>query len=318
MKKSLFHIGDCLALKGMDERFYGIILFGINISAEHHIYDFILCGTSFETIPTMLEIKAGGLLARTLSTEEQDTITGFHAVHLSHQLLTANKDSLIPIGFVKIKDSKSQYIGSGRHLQYWNQLQRFIVSPLGTSATITVMDFEVLQQAQYPRELKKVREFWEFGKGMAHPKAVALLKAPYFWDNFDEYAPFGSDNGFDAFYAFKNWRQENPGDTALRFIPELEHLWAFRFHHLWNLSTPKIIFSDPDQYEKFLAANQAIIAICFGQLVLEGYIEFDLKKAGQFALQRLLHPLNLARFREPVRTEWKGRLDHMLALLDQV
>lgn len=39
-------------------------------------------------------------------------------------------------------------------------------------------------------------------KEIAHPDALQLLKEDFFWDTSDEFAPFGSDEGSDAFSKF--------------------------------------------------------------------------------------------------------------------
>jgi uncharacterized protein YfeS len=43
----------------------------------------------------------------------------------------------------------------------------------------------------------------------AHPRARELMIEEFLWDCVDEEAPFGSDEGHDAFYEFREWRQRN-------------------------------------------------------------------------------------------------------------
>ena len=43
----------------------------------------------------------------------------------------------------------------------------------------------------------------------AHPRAVALMPEPYFWDPDDDFAPVGSDEGFEAYRKFYSWRIKN-------------------------------------------------------------------------------------------------------------
>ena len=43
----------------------------------------------------------------------------------------------------------------------------------------------------------------------AHPRARELMSEAFLWDCVDEEAPFGSDEGFDAYYEFREWRQHN-------------------------------------------------------------------------------------------------------------
>ncbi len=45
---------------------------------------------------------------------------------------------------------------------------------------------------------------------LAHPRARELMPEEFFWDCTNEWAPFGSDEGSDAYYEFRRWREENP------------------------------------------------------------------------------------------------------------
>src|SRR5687767_9020380 len=44
---------------------------------------------------------------------------------------------------------------------------------------------------------------------LAHPNARLLMTEGFFWDCTDEEAPFGSDEGHDAYYEFRTWRSEH-------------------------------------------------------------------------------------------------------------
>jgi len=41
----------------------------------------------------------------------------------------------------------------------------------------------------------------------AHPRARQLMREEFFWDCVDEEAPFGSDEGWQAYYEFRGWRR---------------------------------------------------------------------------------------------------------------
>src|SRR5688572_14924757 len=44
----------------------------------------------------------------------------------------------------------------------------------------------------------------------AHARARELMPEEVLWDCADEEAPFGSDEGHDAYYEFREWRERNP------------------------------------------------------------------------------------------------------------
>src|SRR5687768_8736750 len=52
----------------------------------------------------------------------------------------------------------------------------------------------------------------------AHARARELLVEEFFWDCVDEEAPFGSDEGHDAYYEFRRWRTEHPSDSLVGCI----------------------------------------------------------------------------------------------------
>ena len=47
-------------------------------------------------------------------------------------------------------------------------------------------------------------------KENAHPKAVELMTEDLFWSAGDETAPFGSDEGFESYSSWREWRTSNP------------------------------------------------------------------------------------------------------------
>src|SRR5688572_15342269 len=49
----------------------------------------------------------------------------------------------------------------------------------------------------------------------AHARARELLTEEFFWDCVDEEAPFGSDEGHDAYYEWREWRAANPAAPLL-------------------------------------------------------------------------------------------------------
>src|SRR5438105_15589798 len=43
----------------------------------------------------------------------------------------------------------------------------------------------------------------------AHSRARELMTEEFLWDCVDEEAPFGSDEGHNAYYEFREWRERN-------------------------------------------------------------------------------------------------------------
>jgi uncharacterized protein YfeS len=131
---------------------------------------------------------------------------------------------------------------------------------------------------------------------LAHPRARELLVEEFFWDCADEEAPFGSDEGHDAYFEYREWRQKHP-DAPL--IDCLSWILDGRLdEYSSELCTDEQIRRDvahPD--DAFMAdcwdmftLDATIIATGFGQLLDEGRIDAAAKPYLRVALTRQLHP----------------------------
>ena len=74
----------------------------------------------------------------------------------------------------------------------------------------------------------------------ARPRARELMTEKVLWDCVDEDAPFGSDEGHDAYYEFRAWREEKQSgkfdgvfglDHARRSIGEIQRSTLFGRKH---------------------------------------------------------------------------------------
>lgn len=50
----------------------------------------------------------------------------------------------------------------------------------------------------------------------AHPKAKKILTKEFYWSPIEESGPFGSDDGSDAIYGFRQWRAKNQAISPLK------------------------------------------------------------------------------------------------------
>ena len=131
---------------------------------------------------------------------------------------------------------------------------------------------------------------------LAHPRARELLVEDFFWDCADEEAPFGSDEGHDAYFEYRNWRKENPKAPlvdCLAWILE-DQLDEYTLE-LCSDEQVRTDLAEPD--EAFMAdswdmftLDATIIATAFGQLLDEGRIDSAAKPFVNVALTRQLHP----------------------------
>lgn len=130
----------------------------------------------------------------------------------------------------------------------------------------------------------------------AHPRARELMVEPLFWDCVDEAAPFGSDEGSDAYYEWRNWREENPNAPLTECLDWIldGQLEAYNDSIASNeqmeldAANPEGAFL-ADQYDMY-TLDTTIIATCLGQLMDEGTIDADAKPFIHVAIKRQRNP----------------------------
>lgn len=207
-------------------------------------------------------------------------------------------------------------------------------------------------------------ENYELSPETAHPKAKELLTEDFYWSSIDEDSPFGNDDGSDAFYGFRHWRNSNKTESPIVFLRELISEWGFPpfdWNTLDTIAINEYINADnsmsnsslqdqiPAMKEHFkemaeregkefdeelfnqsftavtgnmggtylLAIDNAIIAIGFGQFVLEGSIDSDLKELTTIALQREMTQSLIDKWGEYKKTRMTT-LNRMLSDIDNI
>lgn len=121
-------------------------------------------------------------------------------------------------------------------------------------------------------------------KEFAHPKALEILNDAIFWDGSNEFAPFGSDEGSDAFYIFQDWLKDHPEGEA----------WEYLQGMAISQKIPLIYLEQEDISElesglKYILIEEfdwEVIAICFAQFILKGYISAQAKQIGVNVINR--------------------------------
>jgi len=99
-----------------------------------------------------------------------------------------------------------------------------------------------------------------------HPRARELMPEELF-DCADEDAPFGSDEGAEAYLEYRDWRAQNPGAPLTECLE-----WI----------------GDESDYPDAFTFDATIIATVLGQLVAEGRVDAAAKPAARRAIERQL------------------------------
>jgi uncharacterized protein YfeS len=86
----------------------------------------------------------------------------------------------------------------------------------------------------------KSMEKFEYAFNSAHPKAQALMTDEFYWSPIEETAPFGSDDGSDAAYGFREWRLLNKNASPVSYLKELIERWQYPYFDYNEMDTAKI------------------------------------------------------------------------------
>ncbi|MEO7992090.1 MAG: hypothetical protein ABI663_21235 [Chryseolinea sp.] len=170
-------------------------------------------------------------------------------------------------------------------------------------------------QQNKPTETKMMDDF-ELTPEKAHPKAKALLTEEFYWSPIDETGPFGSDDGSDSFYQFRQWRVDNKKVSPATFLKELLDEWGFPSFDIGKTDVKELLTKV--DAGMIIVQDNAIIAIGFGQFVLEGKIDNDIKDLTKKAIQREMADELLVHFRSDYRQVRKDQLTRMLVVVDKM
>ena len=81
---------------------------------------------------------------------------------------------------------------------------------------------------------------FEYTFKSANPKAQALMTDEFYWSPIEETAPFGSDDGSDAAYGFREWRLSNKTTSPVIYLKDLIARWQYPFFDYNKMDTTKI------------------------------------------------------------------------------
>jgi len=132
------------------------------------------------------------------------------------------------------------------------------------------------------------------------------------WDCVNELAPFGSDEGADAYCEYRRWRADNPTLDLTACVDWIlgGKLNAFD-DSLADVDTLEAsdLSAQSFGYGDAFTLDATIIATVLGQLVDEGRIDSEAKPFAYVAIARQSHPRILAEYEESVANERRGILE---------
>jgi uncharacterized protein YfeS len=154
-----------------------------------------------------------------------------------------------------------------------------------------------------------------------HQRAVRLMQGDVFWDCVNELAPFGSDEGADAYAEYRRWRAENPESSLVDCVSWI--LGGRIAEYDMKLVDDEAI-RQSDALAKRLGYPDAftldatVIATVLGQLVDEGRIDVEAKPFAKVAIARQSNPVILAKYRsESMMAERREILQKVQQVIDE-
>lgn len=162
---------------------------------------------------------------------------------------------------------------------------------------------------------------YELSPDTAHPNAKKLMDEEFYWSSIEESAPFGSDDGSDAFYGFREWRQSHLEISPTVYLHELFKSWdypAFDLNEMNEENLKRYISLNAIGTRTLTGQDNAIIAVGFGQFVLEGKIDEDVKALTRIALKRELLPSIIGLWDEGYQKTRIDQLTKMLRVVDKM
>ena len=154
----------------------------------------------------------------------------------------------------------------------------------------------------------------------AHPNAKRLMNDSFFFNVIEETAPFGSDDGADTYAGFKDWRKNHASESPIIFLNEQIDYWNYPKFDFYETDFEKLkpyLKQDELRIQLMTGIDQAIVAIAFGQLYLEGTIDNDIKELAKTSIKRELLPEILKLWGDYENTR-RTNLNKLLTVLNEV
>ncbi|CAN91977.1 Hypothetical protein yfeS [Sorangium cellulosum So ce56] len=147
-----------------------------------------------------------------------------------------------------------------------------------------------------------------------HPRAAAALADPFFWSLTDETAPFGNETAHETLTAFRDFRDEHPKKSPIELLDALLERWEVG-NAGWDAVDAAEVeaLGEEDEYG-LLTRDEAILALAFSQIVVEGRLDPEVRRRALLALARQALPALLSAY-EGRALERALRIDRMRGIL---
>lgn len=123
-----------------------------------------------------------------------------------------------------------------------------------------------------------------FAEGL--PRAKEVLKDEFFWDPGDDLSPIGGDGGAESIEEFWRWRDASPHKSAYNFLQSWLSEIGFSSKELELIANNDFSLAIGSQHSRVNHYDDYVIAIAFSQFMKDGYVDSQVYKIAETALNR--------------------------------
>jgi uncharacterized protein YfeS len=150
----------------------------------------------------------------------------------------------------------------------------------------------------------------------AHPRAREVLTDAFFWDASDPCGPFGDETGREVLESFRDFRIEEPRGNPIALLGQLLEEWEIADAHWDAVDADEVQAIGADDELGLLLRDEAILALAFAQIIVEGRVDLEVRRRAMLALVRQGLPALIHGWGDSARAR-TARIERMRAVLAQ-
>jgi len=154
----------------------------------------------------------------------------------------------------------------------------------------------------------------ELDRDKAHPQAREALTDAFFWDLADPCGPFGDETAREVLEALRDFRVAEPRGNVLALLGELLEEWEVADEGWDVVDADEVQAVGADDELGLLLRDEAIIALAFAQIIVEGRVLDEVRRRAVLALTRQALPALTHGFGDRA-SKRRAHVDRMRAVL---
>jgi uncharacterized protein YfeS len=155
-----------------------------------------------------------------------------------------------------------------------------------------------------------------FPREEAHARAREILADDFFWDAGDRTGPFGDETGREVLEAFRDFRVEEPRGNPIDLLAELLADWEIA-DEAWDVvDADEVQAIGADDELGLLVRDEAVVALAFAQVLVDGTVEPEPRRRAMLALTRQSLPALIHGWGD-LASRRRDRVERMRAVLSQ-